>query len=196
MSGQLKWLNSTQKLVKHDHIIIYFNHAMQLRFHDPRRFGSVLWFATLLEDNRLNHLGVEPLTDHLNFSYILFALKKRSITIKQFLMDAKIVVGVGNIYANEVLFLSKIRPNKPSNTITKKEAKLLVTCIKEVLTKAIAQGGTTIKDFQHIDGKAGYFKQELLVYGRGGEPCLLCGEKLEQTMIANRQTVYCDHCQS
>ncbi len=196
MSGKLCVVASHTPRQKHDHFELFLDSNQSLRLNDPRRFGAVLWFHQLKEaDQVLAHLGPEPLTDEFDAAYLHQKAQKRQTAIKTFIMDNKVVVGVGNIYANESLFMSGIHPKKPAGKISLKKYQLLVENIKQVLAKAIKQGGTTLKDFTQADGKPGYFAQELMVYGRAGEKCRQCGSELSGLMIAQRATVYCKKCQ-
>jgi formamidopyrimidine-DNA glycosylase len=195
MSGSLRILERAAPYRKHDHIEIKFNNVA-LRYNDPRRFGFVLYEKNF-EDNRLlSRLGVEPLTDELSGQYLFHCTRSRRIAIKSLIMDQKVVVGVGNIYACEVLFLSKINPMRPANEINLDEFVTIVKYIKYILRKAMKQGGTTLKDFKNEHGNPGYFQQELLVYGRKGKACTQCGDVLLGSVIAQRSTVYCLNCQS
>lgn len=195
MSGSLRILSKATPPQKHDHIDLHFG-ATTLRFHDPRRFGALLVTDENPEHHALlNHLGPEPLSDDFNATYLFSRSRKRSIAVKKWIMDSKLVVGVGNIYANEALFAARIHPLKACGKLTRKQCELLVEKIKTVLDNAIAQGGTTLKDFVGSDGKPGYFAQQLLVYGRGGEACTACGKPLLEKALAARTTVYCNHCQ-
>ena len=173
-----------------------FKDGSCLRLRDPRRFGAVLW----TKDNPYQHkllinLGPEPLDKTFNADLLFDKSRKRKTTIKQFIMDAKIVVGVGNIYASESLFLAGINPKKLAGKITKTQAKDLIAAIKKILTAAIKQGGTTLKDFKSSDGKPGYFQQKLKVYGREGEACMTCKKPIKQISLGQRSTFYCASCQ-
>ncbi len=195
MSGQLKWLSKSAPWAKHDHVIWTMG-SMSLRFCDPRRFGSVMWYACDRDDPRLQHLGPEPLTDAWHAAHLLQAARRSKSPIKHILMNSRHVVGVGNIYANEALFMAGIDPRRPAQSLLAKEAQALVDATKCVLQKAIDQGGTTLKDFAHLDGKAGYFQQILNVYGGANTPCKHCGTMLEGFKMSGRQTVACPTCQS
>ncbi|MCU4676627.1 bifunctional DNA-formamidopyrimidine glycosylase/DNA-(apurinic or apyrimidinic site) lyase [Catenovulum sp. 2E275] len=196
MSGKLCVVDSTMPKKKHDHFELFLGSGKSLRLNDPRRFGAVLWFKTLEDASLvLAHLGPEPLTDEFTAEYLHQKAQKRQTAIKTFLMDNKVVVGVGNIYANESLFMSGIHPKKAAGKISFKQYQLLVENIKQVLAKAITQGGTTLKDFTQADGKPGYFAQELMVYGRAGEKCKICQTELTGLVIAQRATVFCKKCQ-
>lgn len=196
MSGNLRVVDTSVSPAKHDHVDVVFDDKIVLRFTDPRRFGSVLWLDVEPEEHRLlQHLGPEPFEDCINGRYLYDLSRGKTTSVKQFLMDNQIVVGVGNIYANESLFLSGIRPKKAAGRVSKKSYDLLADNIKAVLGRAIEQGGTTLKDFAGNDGKPGYFKQELYVYGRGGQPCLNCQDILKEIRLGQRSTVYCPACQ-
>ncbi|QLE79905.1 bifunctional DNA-formamidopyrimidine glycosylase/DNA-(apurinic or apyrimidinic site) lyase [Francisella sp. Scap27] len=198
MSGVIKVKNTSKyEQIKHDHIVITLNDDLSIIYNDPRKFGY--WLinqnSSPLKHKVLATHGVEPLTDDFNSAYLLSKLKKTTRKIKQTIMDNPIVVGVGNIYASEALFDSNILPTRPSNTITKKEAEKLVNSIKAILKKAIAEGGTTLKDYKNTEGKPGYFTQQLNVYGRTGEPCYICDSKINSLVIAQRNTFFCKKCQ-
>jgi formamidopyrimidine-DNA glycosylase len=144
----------------------------------------------------LNHLGPEPLDDGFDANWLLQQAKNRKIPLKTLIMDNKVVVGVGNIYANESLFLAGLHPNMAAKDLTAAHAQCWVMIIKQVLAKAIEQGGTTLRDFYNADGQAGYFKQHLYVYGRAGLACQVCGTRLEKMIIQQRASVFCPQCQA
>lgn len=194
MTGSFSVAPLDQKLKKHDHIDLCFDNYC-LRYHDPRRFGLVLWTDNFEDHRLLESLGVEPLTRNFSAKYLQQALSKRTIAIKKAIMDGKVVVGVGNIYASESLFHAGISPMKAANELTTEECQALVKSIKHILRKAIRAGGTTLKDFISADGKPGYFKQQLLVYGRANQPCMQCGSDIKITNLSGRSTFYCEHCQ-
>ena len=196
MSGHLRIVKQDTPVTKHDHVDIVFNNKLALRYNDPRRFGAVLWTdQDPLKHERLRNLGVEPLDDEFNAQHLYDNSRSRSIAVKSFIMDGKLVVGVGNIYACESLFMAGIDPRKAANKISMKRYERLCEAIKSVLTKAIKAGGTTLQDFKNSDGKPGYFAQELKVYGRAGEPCGVCGRKIKSLVIAQRNTFWCSGCQ-
>ncbi|GAA5315939.1 MAG: bifunctional DNA-formamidopyrimidine glycosylase/DNA-(apurinic or apyrimidinic site) lyase [Candidatus Pelagadaptatus aseana] len=196
MSGSLRVVSGSEPVGKHDHVDLVFTNGAIVRLNDPRRFGAVLWSSGPVAEHKLiAHLGPEPLTDDFNGDYLFQCSRKRTQAIKQFLMDSKVVVGVGNIYANEALFAAGIRPTKAAGKVTRKQYQALAVEVKQVLARAIEQGGTTLKDFVGGDGKPGYFKQELLVYGRGGQPCCRCGRALKEVKLGQRTTVFCSQCQ-
>lgn len=196
MSGTLRILASDTEVSKHDHFDVLFDNDKLLRLNDPRRFGAVLWQAGHQdEQGLLTHLGPEPLTEQFAHGHLYQMAKKRRIPIKTFLMDNKVVVGVGNIYANEALFLASVHPATPVNGISEQKFNQLTDIIKQVLASAIEQGGTTLKDFTQADGKPGYFAQKLHVYGRAGEKCDGCQTILEEIRQSNRSSVFCPSCQ-
>ncbi|MES2675493.1 MAG: bifunctional DNA-formamidopyrimidine glycosylase/DNA-(apurinic or apyrimidinic site) lyase [Pseudomonadota bacterium] len=195
MSGNLRIVDAASTPNSHDHFDWVFGN-IALRYHDPRRFGCLLWIEGKPEEHSLlSKLGPEPLTDNFTAAYLFERSRKRSQAVKQFIMDSHIVVGVGNIYANESLFMSGIKPIRKAGTLTKKNCEELVRDIKIILQRSIEQGGTTLRDFVGGDGKPGYFKQQLLVYGRGGEACTLCDKLLKEVRMGDRTTVYCVDCQ-
>ncbi len=198
MSGSLYFVPASTPPLFHDHVDFCFaGDGDWLRYTDPRRFGAILWTTEDWQTHDLlRHLGPEPLTDDFNVDYLYAKAKGRKMPIKTFIMDSKVVVGVGNIYANEALFKAGIRPNRMAGNISKVRMRKLVECIKIVLANAIKQGGTTLKDFVGGDGKPGYFKQELAVYGRAGLPCTQCQKVLTEVRQAQRSTVYCAKCQT
>ena len=196
MSGVLRVLDSNTPAKKHDHVDLVFTHGISLRFSDPRRFGCLLWTNTdPLQHRLLKHLGIEPLDSAFNSAYLFKQSRKRKLTIKQLLMHNHLVVGIGNIYANEALFAASIRPTKSAATLTQAQCKLLVPAIKRILRRAIKAGGTTLNDFTQSDGNPGYFKQKLQVYDRAGQPCKKCKSTVKQIVIAGRSSFYCPYCQ-
>lgn len=196
MSGRLRVLDHDDHIGKHDHVDIFFSNGYLLRFTDPRRFGAVLWTETNIELHPLiAHLGPEPLSDDFDADYLFARAKGRSSNIKSFIMNGEIVVGVGNIYANEALFLAGIHPSKAAGKISKARMTRLVDAIKLVLDKALLAGGTTLRDFRKSDGKPGYFAQELHVYGREQQPCLTCQQPISCIRQAQRATYFCKQCQ-
>jgi formamidopyrimidine-DNA glycosylase len=196
MSGSLRVVERDTPARKHDHLDVQLDTGKSLRLTDPRRFGAALWTGDSPEQHPLlRDLGPEPLTDEFNGERLFRLSRGRRVAVKNFIMDSCIVVGVGNIYANEALFLSGIRPGKAAGRITRAQYDLLATQIRYVLTQAIAAGGTTLRDFIGSDGKPGYFKQQLFVYGRSGENCLQCETPLKTRRLGQRATVYCPDCQ-
>lgn len=195
MSGSLRILTTPLPANKHDHIDLILNSGHCLRYTDPRRFGSWLWVEDPFSSAQLNHLGPEPLSEFFNSVYLFEKSRNKQVKIKSWLMDNSVVVGVGNIYASESLFISGILPQRPAGSLTLSEIEKLVIAIKTVLKKSIEQGGTTLKDFLQSDGKPGYFAQELLVYGKTGKPCQLCGTKICCEKIGQRSSYFCTQCQ-
>ncbi len=197
MSGSLRIIDNKWPPAKHDHVDIVFASGRALRFHDPRRFGSMLWTKGDPMDHKLlNQLGPEPLSDAFVADYLYARSRKRTQAIKTFIIDSRIVVGVGNIYASESLFLARINPNRKAGTISKARYGTLIVAIKDVLNRAIEKGGTTLRDFINSDGQPGYFKNELQVYGRGGEPCNNCQRPIKVARLGQRSTFYCASCQT
>lgn len=196
MSGSLRIISSGQAAGKHDHIDFVFNNGTVLRFNDPRRFGAVLWTTeSAVEHPLLKKLGPEPLLSDFNGELLYALSRNRKIAVKSFIMDSHVVVGVGNIYANEALFMSGIQPERQAGKISLARYQKLAECIPMVLQQAIGQGGTTLRDFVNEAGKPGYFQQQLKVYGRAGLPCVDCNQPLTEVRIANRSTVFCGACQ-
>jgi formamidopyrimidine-DNA glycosylase len=195
MSGSLRVLTNPVKFEKHDHADFVFDNGKTLRFRDPRRFGSIFWLNDQEEHVLLENLGPEPLLDEFSVAYLYGRSRGRKVAIKQFIMNAQIVVGVGNIYANEALFLAGIRPGIAASRISRGRYEVLVATIKHLLEQAILSGGTTLKDFVKEDGSPGYFQQSLNVYGRGGQQCLRCQTILKEIRQGGRSTVFCSSCQ-
>lgn len=196
MSGTLRVLSQHLPPNKHDHIDIIFSNHMLLRFTDPRRFGAFLWIADEPSLHPLiKNLGVEPLSKEFSGTYLYEQAKNRSIAVKSFIMNSKIVTGIGNIYAAESLFAAGIHPDKKAKLIAKKQYDVLANSIKIILKHAIKKGGTTLKDFLHSKGQPGYFSTELKVYGREGLPCFNCSTRLKSMKINQRSTVFCKKCQ-
>lgn len=199
MSGSLRVLPAGQNeaLRKHDHLEWLLNDDTRLRFHDPRRFGSLHWLSGQ-EPNHplLSRLGPEPLSDHFDGDYLYALASGRRSSVKSFLMDQQVVVGVGNIYASEALFMAGIHPARAAGRLSRARYQRLSECVKIVLGQAIAQGGTTLRDFVNGDGQPGYFQQSLLVYNREGLPCRQCGAAIRQRRLAQRASYYCAHCQT
>ncbi len=196
MSGSLRIVDNDQASGKHDHIDLVFYNKKALRLTDPRKFGAVLWLGkSPYQHFLLSKLGPEPLSEEFNGSYLYECSRNRKLSVKQFIMDQQIVAGIGNIYANEALFLSGIRPIRSAGNISKKRYQILSKSIQTILKNAIKQGGTTLKDFVGSDGKPGYFRQQLQVYGKAGLPCPACNTTLKELKISNRLTVFCQNCQ-
>jgi formamidopyrimidine-DNA glycosylase len=196
MTGQLRVCRSGEARRKHDHLELVFTDRSVLRFNDSRRFGALFWTETdPLQHERLAALGPEPLSELFNTDYLYQISRGRKVAVKPFIMDAGIVVGVGNIYASEALFRSGLSPLKQAGRVGRIAYARLIRSVREVLAEAIEAGGTTIRDFSGTDGRPGYFKQELRVYGRAGEPCPTCGSAVKQTRLGQRSTYYCTKCQ-
>jgi len=193
MSGKINVVNINEPLNKHDHFLLYFKNKV-MRFNDPRRFGSIFYLKDL-NHKLLNNLGVEPLEDSFHKNYLFENSRNKTQNVKAFIMDSKIVVGVGNIYACESLFKAGINPKTKANKISKQRYINLTNNIKSVLIKAIKAGGTTLQDFAKVDGKPGYFSQELSVYGRENENCYNCNGKITRIFQNQRSTFYCSKCQ-
>lgn len=213
MSGSLQQLSYGTDKRKHDHLVIEFsdvdNIKSQLHYYDPRRFGSVLWYKDY-GTKLLDHLGPEPLSEEFTADYLYQFIQRTSLAhqtqsskrlqpitrpIKSVIMEQQVVVGVGNIYATESLYLSGIHPATPAHQLTYDQIAVLVGHIKVILQKAIKLGGSTLRDFTVADGQTGYFQQTLNVYGRQGETCLQCQTVLENIKLNGRASVYCSHCQ-
>ena len=196
MSGGLRVLDPEVGWKKHDHLALRLDSGKELRYHDPRRFGCVLYCMGDAEGHALlKGLGPEPLGDAFSASYLASAAKGRKVAIKQLAMNSKVVVGVGNIYACEALYLAGINPTRPAGKISEPRLAKLVAAIRDVLCAAIESGGTTLRDFLNEDGQPGYFKQSLHVYGREGEACHGCGGKVKRIVQGQRSTFYCGRCQ-
>lgn len=195
MSGSLRLVPRDQPPGRHEHLDLVLDSGLALRLTDPRRFGAVLWQAPETVHALLASLGPEPLSDAFDADWLQQACKGRRSAIKQVIMDSKVVVGVGNIYANEALFAAGIHPKRAAGRISPERLARLVAEIKAVLARAIEQGGTTLRDFVGGDGKPGYFSQELTVYGRAGEACVRCRETLREIRLGQRSTVFCPRCQ-
>ena len=196
MSGSLRIITTGQEAGKHDHIDFIFNDHLIMRYNDPRRFGSVLWTSGRLTDHPLlKDLGPEPLLTDFNGKLLYALSRNRKMPIKSFIMDSHVVVGVGNIYANEALFMAGILPSRQAGKVSLTRYQKLADCIRLILQHAIQQGGTTLRDFVNESGNPGYFKQQLKVYGRKGLPCVSCQQTLTEIRLSNRSTVFCAKCQ-
>lgn len=195
MSGSLRVLPASTPAQAHDHIDLVFGEVL-LRLRDPRRFGAVFWTtADPLQHPRLRALGPEPLSDAFAVEHLHAAARGRRVAVKSLLMDNHVVVGVGNIYATEALFMAGIHPARRCDRIAFPRYRALTGAVKTVLAQAIAAGGTTLRDFQREDGRPGYFRIQLQAYGRAGEPCPRCGGVLKTRQIGQRASAYCPHCQ-
>lgn len=197
MSGHLRVIPADTPAQKHDHLDFVFEGERCLRFNDPRRFGSVHWTSDVAENHPLlKLLGPEPLSEDFDGDVLFEKSRKRKIAVKLFIMNAHIVVGVGNIYASEALFLAGIRPGRAAGRVTRVEYARLAEAIKTVLQRAIAKGGTTLRDFTQPDGNTGYFQVHLNVYDRAGEPCRVCGSEIRHKTMGQRATYWCPSCQA
>ena len=195
MSGSLRIANRDDNyFVKHDHIEFIFDKE-KIIYNDPRRFGSIHLAKKIDNHKLIMHLGPEPLSKNFNGKYLYGLCKKSKTNIKSLIMNQKNVVGIGNIYASEALFLAKIKPQKVSKKLTKEDCKVLVTSIKKVLKKAIKKGGSSINDYINVDGKKGYFQYDFKVYGRTNMPCHICQNDILQIKINQRSSFYCKNCQ-
>lgn len=196
MSGSLRLCKTDEIRRKHDHAEFFMDDGLILRFHDPRRFGCILWTTKNVENHPLlASLGPEPLLEKFTSDYLHKATRKRKVAIKNLIMNSHVVVGVGNIYASESLFLAGIRPGRAAHRVTATECEKLVEAIKQVLEKAIREGGTTLRDFVNSEGNPGYFAQSLHVYGRKDELCPACGSSIKMKTIGQRASFYCPDCQ-
>jgi formamidopyrimidine-DNA glycosylase len=196
MSGSVFIVDRDTPAGVHDHVDIDFDSNMTLRFRDPRRFGSLHWSKLPLQHKLLKSLGPEPLGNEFDGEYLWEQSRGRRVSIKQFIMNARVVVGVGNIYASEALYLAGINPRRAAGRVALKRYKQLAAAIKEVLASAIKAGGTTLRDFYGGDGEAGYFQQQLEAYGREGEPCRRCNTPITSIVQGQRSTYYCKQCQT
>ncbi|MBD3384157.1 bifunctional DNA-formamidopyrimidine glycosylase/DNA-(apurinic or apyrimidinic site) lyase [candidate division KSB1 bacterium] len=197
MSGRLGLFDPRHPLEKHTHVVFKLSCDLEMRFRDPRRFGLIAVQQPGRTSNvLLDHLGVEPLSDEFNAEYLCDRLGKSMRPVKNVLMDATVVVGLGNIYVSEALFAAKIDPCRAAGTLTRSEVDLLVAAIKSTLLQAIAAGGTTLNDFRNGRGEAGFFQQQLMVYQRQEQPCYLCGHSVRKCVLAGRSTFFCPSCQA
>ncbi|HFC54277.1 MAG TPA: bifunctional DNA-formamidopyrimidine glycosylase/DNA-(apurinic or apyrimidinic site) lyase [Gammaproteobacteria bacterium] len=196
MSGTLRILARQEPAGPHDHVDLLFDDASCLRLRDPRRFGSVLWTEDDPARHRLlRHLGPEPLGNGFHGDHLHERSRGRRVAVKQFLMDGRVVVGVGNIYACEALYLAGIHPARAAGSISLPRYRRLAEAVRERLQLAISCGGTTLRDFRGGSGRPGYFQQRLNVYGRTGEPCTRCAAPIRQIRQGQRSTFYCGRCQ-
>ena len=197
MSGSLRIVTNLQQRRKHDHLEWIMENGVVMRFHDPRRFGSVLWVDSDINQHKLlRELGPEPLSSDFDDDYLYKKAKGRKQAVKTFIMNSHVVVGVGNIYASEALFLAGIHPSRQAGRISKKRYSLLVDSIKCTLNNAINSGGTTLRDFVNSDGEPGYFRQKLNVYEKSGEKCTTCAQPIKRITQGQRSSYYCPGCQS
>lgn len=194
MSGSFRLCDGNEELRKHDHLIIQFD-DIELRYHDPRRFGCILWLDAQSQSKLIDTLGPEPLSENFNAEYLFEKLKNKNIGTKVAIMDNHVVVGVGNIYATESLFNLGIHPAQPASTLSFEQIENLVLEIKRILKQAIDLGGSTLRDYTNAMGENGYFQQTLLAYGRAGEMCVNCETTLENIKLGQRASVFCPECQ-
>lgn len=196
MSGHFKIILDDTPILKHDHIDFIFENGVCLRYHDPRRFGCILWTELPISEFYLfRKLGLEPLNKNWKPVDLMTMTQRKNIAIKLFLMNQENIVGIGNIYASEALFLAKIHPQQPSNQLTIKDCRRLIDAIQTVLSKAIEQGGTTLNDYMNSEGKPGYFSQSLQVYHRENQNCLNCNHEIKKIILGQRSTFFCPQCQ-
>jgi len=196
MSGSLRICDRDDPPRKHDHVDIVLDSGKCIRFNDPRRFGVFTWWDTPAHDHKLlRNLGPEPLSGDFSGEHLWKASRGRRGAVKNFIMDGKIVVGVGNIYASEALFMAGIHPSRAAGRISATRYAALAATIRDVLSHAIRRGGTTLRDFVNSEGNPGYFAQELLVYEREGLPCFQCTAPVRRKVIGQRSSYYCPRCQ-
>jgi formamidopyrimidine-DNA glycosylase len=195
MSGSVSVVPDGEPLKKHHHFELKLDNNSSMRFHDPRRFGSILWQKNNEKLSVLKNLGPEPLSYEFDDSSLYNSSIGKTKNIKAFIMDSNIVVGVGNIYASESLFLAGISPKRRAGKTSKNRYRILTKCIKKILSDAINNGGTTLNDFSNVDGEAGYFAQVLSVYGRNNMPCKRCNGTIKRIVQNQRATYYCTKCQ-
>jgi formamidopyrimidine-DNA glycosylase len=195
MSGSVRIIDQGEPAGKHDHVDIQLESGKALRFRDPRRFGSLLWAEDPFEHALLRDLGPEPLSKDFDGEYLWHASRGRKVSIKPFIMNSTIVVGVGNIYASEALYNAGIHPKRQAGRVARTRLDRLAASIQSVLQRAIDAGGTTLRDFHGGDGEPGYFKQQLDVYDREGFPCRHCDTPITAVVLGQRATYYCKTCQ-
>lgn len=197
MSGSLRVVSAIAPPEKHDHLDLVLDDGHCIRMRDPRRFGLFLWIEDRPEDHPLlRNLGPEPLEEGFDGSYLYERSRGRRLAIKPFIMDAKVVVGVGNIYASESLILAGIRPDCPAGSVREQSFERLASAIRTVLSDSITAGGTSLRDFVGEDGHPGYFARQLRVYGREGKPCPFCATPIQQVRIGQRSSFFCPQCQT
>ena len=196
MSGSVRIVDNRTPAGVHDHFDLELSSGHALRYRDPRRFGSLHWTADPYSHPLLKDLGPEPLGNAFDGDYLWRRSRQRRVAVKQFIMNANVVVGVGNIYANEALFGARINPKRAAGRISRQRYEALANSIRDVLLRAIRAGGTTLQDFVGGDGEAGYFSQQLDVYGREGLPCRSCRQDIRAIVQGQRATYYCTRCQT
>ncbi|MBF0143609.1 MAG: bifunctional DNA-formamidopyrimidine glycosylase/DNA-(apurinic or apyrimidinic site) lyase [Magnetococcales bacterium] len=196
MSGVLSGLATGVPPGRHDHVDFLLADGRLLRYNDPRRFGAILWTREAPESHPLlASLGPEPLGRDFSAAFLFRISRGRTRAVKSLLMDSRVVVGVGNIYASEALFRAGVDPTLPAGRLSRRRCGVLARAVREVLTEAVARGGTSLRNFKDCEGRPGYFRQELRVYGREGESCPQCGRPLSRSLIAGRATFHCVGCQ-
>ena len=197
MTGSLRVFSAPPPRQAHDQVDLEFESGIVLRYRDPRRFGAMLWSpASSREHPLLASLGPEPFAREFNADYLYRATRTRRAAIKVALMDNRLVVGVGNIYASEALFRARIRPTRSASRVSKQRYARLVDAVRDTLTDAIAKGGSTLRDYVDARGAPGYFQLNYYVYGRAGEPCRVCGTTIRSVRLGARASYYCPRCQS
>ncbi|AMW79676.1 DNA-formamidopyrimidine glycosylase [Acinetobacter sp. TGL-Y2] len=194
MSGSFRLCDTQTELRKHDHLVIQFENT-ELRYHDPRRFGCILWLDESSQTKLIDTLGPEPLSDAFNADYLEAKFKNKNVGAKVAIMDNHIVVGVGNIYATESLFNLGIHPAQPASSLSRQQIETFVVEVKRILKQAIDLGGSTLRDYTNAMGENGYFQQTLLAYGRAGEMCVNCETTMENLKLGQRASVFCPQCQ-
>jgi formamidopyrimidine-DNA glycosylase len=195
MSGSLRCLQQPVDPLRHDHYDLLLEGGTLVRYNDPRRFGSLHYTTDPAAHPLIRHLGPEPLCDQFTGDYLWRMAKGRKTAIKQLIMNSKVVVGIGNIYASEALHRSGIHPERAAGRISRERIDRLCAEIRSVLEQALLSGGTTLRDFVGSDGRPGYFRQSLLVYEREGEPCLSCAKPIRRRVTGQRATYFCASCQ-
>lgn len=196
MSGSLRVVTGSEAPRRHDHFDLVLDSGNRIRFHDPRRFGALLWWdAPVVDHPLLRLLGPEPLGESFSGDHLWRRSRGLRVAVKNFIMNGQVVVGVGNIYASEALFLAGVHPARPAGRIARHRYDGLAAAIRAVLQRAVERGGTTLRDFLDPSGAPGYFAQELLVYDREGEACFRCGTPIRRRVIGQRSSYYCRHCQ-
>lgn len=195
MSGSMRVMTDPSRPLTHDHVELQLDNGTAIRFNDPRRFGCWLWSEAAEQHPLIATLGPEPLAPEFNGGLLYRLSRGKQVAVKSFIMNSKVVVGVGNIYANEALFKAGIHPARKAGRISADRYHRLAEAIRETLSAAILMGGTTLRDFVNSDGKPGYFAQSLLVYGKKGLPCPECERPLKEMRTGQRSTVYCPRCQ-
>jgi formamidopyrimidine-DNA glycosylase len=195
MSGSLRVLPAATPRIAHDHVDIELDSGQTLRFNDPRRFGSLLFSTDPASHPLLRGLAPEPLEKEFDGAYLWKITRRRAVAIKLLIMNSRLVVGVGNIYASEALFRARIRPRRQARSLTRLECARLARAIKATLAMAVKVGGTTLRDYVGADGNPGYFRQKLYVYERAGQPCRVCRRPVKQFTQGARSTYWCSTCQ-